>query len=66
VTFYEANFSGEDSVATDDPIIPLAIVGKPNAGKSTFLNTLLDKQFAQVSDIPGTTLDYNVADIIFK
>jgi tRNA modification GTPase len=37
--------------------IPVAIVGKPNAGKSTLLNVLLDDERAIVSDIPGTTRD---------
>lgn len=37
--------------------IPVAIVGKPNAGKSTLLNVLLEEDKAIVSDIPGTTRD---------
>jgi tRNA modification GTPase len=37
--------------------IPVAIVGKPNAGKSTLLNLLLDDDKAIVSEIPGTTRD---------
>ncbi|MDR2084969.1 MAG: tRNA uridine-5-carboxymethylaminomethyl(34) synthesis GTPase MnmE [Bacteroidales bacterium] len=37
--------------------IPVAIIGKPNAGKSTLLNILLNEEKAIVSDIPGTTRD---------
>lgn len=37
--------------------IPVVIVGKPNSGKSTLLNSLLMEEKAIVSDIPGTTRD---------
>ena len=37
--------------------VHVAIVGKPNAGKSTLLNSLLNEQRAIVSDIAGTTRD---------
>ena len=37
--------------------ISVAIAGKPNAGKSSLLNTLLNDEKAIVSEIPGTTRD---------
>ena len=43
--------------------IPAAIIGKPNVGKSTLLNTLLNDDKALVSDIPGTTRD-SIEDVM--
>lgn len=42
---------------TEKDKIRCAIIGKPNVGKSSLLNALIGKDYAVVSDIPGTTRD---------
>lgn len=51
--------------------VQVAIVGKPNAGKSTLLNALLNENRALVSEIAGTTRDtveeyLNIQGVLFK
>lgn len=46
--------------------IKLAIIGRPNVGKSSFVNTLCGKQRSIVSAIPGTTRDSIDTNIKFK
>ena len=41
----------------DNHTTSLTIIGRPNAGKSTLFNALLNKERSTVSDIPGTTRD---------
>ncbi len=46
--------------------IDVAIVGKPNVGKSSILNALLDDKKAIVTDIPGTTRDIVEGSVILN
>ena len=52
--------------AVESSRIWLAILGKPNAWKSTLLNTLVWKPLAKVSDIAGTTRDYVAGNFSWK
>ncbi len=55
--------AGEEGDGTDEPTLPkereigVAIVGRPNAGKSSLVNRLLREERMIVSEIPGTTRD---------
>jgi len=47
----------EEQVRTDDGLPRFAVVGRPNAGKSSFINALIGEERYIVTDIAGTTRD---------
>lgn len=50
-------FPPETGEEEDDDTIRVAVIGKPNAGKSSLINRILGEERVIVSDIPGTTRD---------
>lgn len=64
ITDTEALVTSETQV--QDNRIHMAIIGKPNAGKSTLLNTLMKKTISKVENIPGTTRDYIIGEFTLE
>lgn len=67
-----AYFDKEDSQEGEEEVVRVAIVGKPNVGKSSLINKLIGENRLIVSDIAGTTRDavdtpvtHNQKDYIF-
>jgi GTP-binding protein len=54
----------EHPTATTEKSIAIAIVGRPNVGKSSLINSIVRSDRAIVSELPGTTRD--AIDIIYK
>jgi len=52
-----ARLPGRDEAIVGDEAIRVAILGRPNVGKSSLLNAILGEERVIVSDVPGTTRD---------
>ena len=56
----QEEYGAQDEAAEPEPVkhrIKLAVVGRPNVGKSTLINTLLGEERLVAFDMPGTTRD---------
>lgn len=54
------------SLAEDDDRLRIAVLGRPNVGKSSLFNSLANKQQAIVADLAGTTRDVNRTTVRYK
>jgi GTP-binding protein len=58
------NFADLSCEEDDESIVKVAVIGKPNVGKSSLINKILGENRVIVSDVPGTTRD--AIDTVFK
>ncbi len=66
--YYEkfANSDRNSNINSEKPELSLAFVGKPNVGKSSIINRLLEEERLIVSDIAGTTRDSIYLDLYYN
>ncbi|MCH7590313.1 ribosome biogenesis GTPase Der [PVC group bacterium] len=55
-----------ESVESQEKSLHVAVVGKPNVGKSSFINCLLEEKRLIVDDVPGTTRDAVDVRVMYK
>jgi GTP-binding protein len=56
----------QDEAPDEEHRVHIAVLGKPNTGKSTLTNLLTGKNTSIVSEIPGTTRDVIMGDFSYK
>ena len=61
-----SHLPSEDELTEDDDTIKVAVIGKPNAGKSSLINQIAKEERCIVSDIAGTTRDSIDSKIEYK
>ncbi|MBN1968903.1 MAG: ribosome biogenesis GTPase Der [Candidatus Delongbacteria bacterium] len=65
-TFPDVNYNIEDESDIVDDTVKIAVLGRPNAGKSSLVNAFLNEDKMIVSDIPGTTRDSVDSDLNYQ